>query len=139
MQYLTDLLTANSPEQFSNNRSKNKIVGRPSLLVADRWLQGEHPLPVPTGHNSTGPYATPKTQQPPPPKQKSKDILPHNPPHPLDTSNLVTHIVAQHNMSSSTRTTTIPKRITMHPSTCISTQTINPDRDALTPAGTNKY
>ena len=127
LQYLTDLLTANSAEQFSNNRSKTRTMGRPSLLVADRWLKGESPLPVPT--TAPAPRQL-RTQTEALQTKRHKTSSQTIPPTPRKTADLITHICAPHNMSSSTQTTTIPKRITIYPTTLVSTQTINPERDA---------
>ena len=48
LRYLTDLLMSNSPEEFSDHRSRKPTALQPQRLVAQRWLEGPAPIPIPT-------------------------------------------------------------------------------------------
>ena len=105
-------------------------------MVAERWLQGESPIPVPT----SAPVPMHSRKHTKDPQHKRRKITSHTiTPNPQQTVDLVTHISAPHNTTSSIQKTTVPKRITLHPSTRLSTQTINPERDAIPESGDNTY
>ena len=48
LEYLNDLLTADTLKEFSNNRSRSKNALQPPRSMANRWLTGASPLPSPT-------------------------------------------------------------------------------------------
>ena len=63
LKYLADLLTSNSLEEFSNNRSRHKMATQPPRSIASRWTTGESPLSIgPVDPNSQATGKTPHNQ-----------------------------------------------------------------------------
>ena len=65
--YITDLLTANSPEHFSNNRSRSKTATQPPRILAKRWTIGPSPVtancPASTGNKVSSVLPPPNFHQ----------------------------------------------------------------------------
>ena len=128
--YITDLLTANSPDQFSNNRSRRKSAAQPPKVIANRWITGESPLQIQQKCKSE--HSLSKINC------KLNNDYPQNPKH--STSRKRPRTQANPNYTITKKQTVsphqtipppYPKRLTIHPTTHISTSPIDPDRDAI--------
>ena len=136
--YLTDLLTADSPDQFSNNRCRPKSATQPPRVIADRWLSGEAPLHV--RHRATSEQPSCKLNN-----NQDRNFL-HKTPETKTTRKRTRNGDSRKPLASTnkphlhhTPPPPYPRRLTIHPSTHISTHSINPDRDALPTAAQPVY
>ena len=123
--YITDLLTANSPEQFSNNRSRPKSATQPPRVIAGRWLTGKAPLHISCKPRSRQTPSGPNNNQTRSESQTATKKRPRKNNNSKPTTN------PQCSQTHQAPSPAYPKRLTIHPNTHISTHAIDPDRDAV--------